>query len=163
VRGPQHDCHKGHVASSGEIVNIPDVYLDTRFNKEVDKLTGYRTRNMLCMPLRDMRGKIIGVTQIINKLPESSSFSKEDELLLMAFSALAAVTIEKSMLFKALQTTLRETSYMKNYLSMIMQSITNIVMTFDAKGKLVNEVLFRRQNCVCDANHSLSSSVADHR
>ncbi|KAJ3092805.1 hypothetical protein HK102_002372 [Quaeritorhiza haematococci] len=127
----------GHVASTGEVMNIPDAYNDPRFNRSVDQKTGFRTRNILCMPMRNTQGTIIGVTQIINKKPESSTFNKEDELLLMAFSALAAVTIEKSILFKALQVTLQETSQMKNYLSMILQSITNVVITLDERGRLM--------------------------
>ncbi len=42
----------GHVALTGEIVNIKDVYNDKRFNPELDKKSGYRTRSMLCVPIR---------------------------------------------------------------------------------------------------------------
>lgn len=57
----------GHVAESGEPVNIPDAYLDERFNKEIDVLTGYRTKALLCMPIKDCSGDVIGVAQVINK------------------------------------------------------------------------------------------------
>ncbi|KAI8852671.1 hypothetical protein BC829DRAFT_424823 [Chytridium lagenaria] len=117
IRIPMNKGIAGHVATTGE--------------------TGFKTRNILCMPMRNTQGEIIGVTQIINKLPETSTFSKEDELLLMAFSALAAVTIEKSILFKALQVTLHETSQTRNFLSMILQSITNVVITLDKNGRLL--------------------------
>ncbi|KAJ3118903.1 hypothetical protein HDU96_006554 [Phlyctochytrium bullatum] len=142
------DKEKGELWSSlaqgsGEI-RIPmnkgiAAYLDSRFNRTIDMKTGFKTRNILCMPMRNTQGEIIGVTQIINKLPETSTFSKEDELLLMAFSALgkAAVTIEKSILFKALQVTLHETSQTRNFLSMVLQSITNVVMTLDKSGRLL--------------------------
>ena len=50
--------------------------------------TGYRTRNILCVPMRNGTGEIIGVTQVINKLPEASSFSRDDEQQLCSFSAL---------------------------------------------------------------------------
>ncbi|KAJ3106152.1 hypothetical protein HDU97_006969 [Phlyctochytrium planicorne] len=140
------DKEKGELWSSlaqgsGEI-RIPmnkgiAAYNDTRFNRSIDMKTGFKTRNILCMPMRNTQGEIIGVTQIINKLPESSTFTKEDELLLMAFSALAAVTIEKSILFKALQVTLHETSQTRNFLSMILQSISNVVITLDKNGRLL--------------------------
>ena len=40
----------GHVLATGEPVNVADAYLDSRFNKSIDCLTGYRTRSLLCMP-----------------------------------------------------------------------------------------------------------------
>src|SRR5205814_2869533 len=43
----------GHVAMTGETINIEDAYADTRFNPEIDKRSGFRTRSMLCMPLRN--------------------------------------------------------------------------------------------------------------
>src|SRR5436309_1979844 len=43
----------GWVAQSGEVVNIADAYADERFQQEVDRRSGYRTRSILCMPLRN--------------------------------------------------------------------------------------------------------------
>ena len=53
----------GHVAQTGEVLNIPDAYQDPRFNPEVDRQSGYRTRSVLCAPVRKKDGKIIGVIQ----------------------------------------------------------------------------------------------------
>ena len=68
----------GHVAESGEPVNIPDAYQDDRFNREIDLLTGYRTRALLCMPIKDSNGDVVGVAQVINKL-NGESFTENDE------------------------------------------------------------------------------------
>jgi K+-sensing histidine kinase KdpD len=84
----------GHVAKTGEIINIPDAYADPRFNPEVDKATGYRTRNMLCMPLKNKDGKIIGVFQLLNKY--EGSFDEGDIQFLEALSAHASVAIENA-------------------------------------------------------------------
>lgn len=84
----------GHVAKTGEVINIPDAYADPRFNPEVDKSTGYRTRNMLCMPLKNKDGKIIGVFQLLNKL--EGSFDEGDVQFIEALSAHAAVAIENA-------------------------------------------------------------------
>ena len=55
----------GHVAQSGVTLNIPDVYRDERFNQDVDNMTGYRTRSMLCMPIKDAgSGEVMGVAQV---------------------------------------------------------------------------------------------------
>ncbi|MCA9072701.1 MAG: GAF domain-containing protein, partial [Planctomycetaceae bacterium] len=113
---------------SGEVLNIEDAYDDPRFNKEVDQRTGYRTKSVLCMPLRNKDGKTIGVTQIINK--HGGPFNKEDEELLSAFSAQAAIALENSMLFE-------ETLEVRNYLECILQSINQLVLTLDTGGKLV--------------------------
>lgn len=56
----------GHVAKTGESVNIHDAYKDPRFNPDVDKATGYVTRSILCMPIIS-RGKVIGVIELVNK------------------------------------------------------------------------------------------------
>lgn len=68
----------GHVAESGEPVNIPDAYQDERFNKDIDMQTGYRTKALLCMPIKDGHGDVIGVAQVINKL-DADRFSENDE------------------------------------------------------------------------------------
>jgi GAF domain-containing protein len=57
----------GTVGETGEIINISDAYSDGRFNAEVDKRTGYITRNMLCLPMRSS-GVVVGVVQLINKV-----------------------------------------------------------------------------------------------
>ncbi|HEY4613451.1 MAG TPA: ATP-binding protein [Bacteroidota bacterium] len=84
----------GHVAKTGEVINIPDAYADSRFNPDVDKATGYRTRNMLCMPLKNKDGKIIGVFQLLNK--SEGSFDEGDVQFIEALSAHASVAIENA-------------------------------------------------------------------
>ncbi|KAJ7345595.1 hypothetical protein JRQ81_001545 [Phrynocephalus forsythii] len=71
----------GYVAEHGETVNIPDAYQDRRFNDEIDKLTGYKTKSLLCMPIRNSEGEIIGVAQAINKTPGGAPFTDDDEKL----------------------------------------------------------------------------------
>jgi len=56
IRFPAEKGIAGHVATTGEILNIPDAYKDSRFNPEIDKKTGYLTRNMLTMPLKNREG-----------------------------------------------------------------------------------------------------------
>ncbi|HOV99171.1 MAG TPA: ATP-binding protein [Bacteroidota bacterium] len=86
----------GYVAETGETINIPDAYIDPRFNPEVDKQTGYRTKNMLCTPMKNKDGKIIGVFQLLNKL--DGEFDQEDIEFIDALSAHAAVAIENARL-----------------------------------------------------------------
>jgi hypothetical protein len=65
----------GHVATTGEHVVIADAYHDERFNKTVDVKTGFKTRNMICVPLKTKRGAVIGVVQLINKTTTGSLYA----------------------------------------------------------------------------------------
>ncbi len=57
------------------------------FNKDIDRKTGYKTRNIMCYPLIDNDGDIFGAIQAINKLRnKDSSFNNDDEELLSIFS-----------------------------------------------------------------------------
>lgn len=57
----------GMVAQTKEMINIKEAYQDARFNCEIDLKTGYKTNAILCMPICNYEGDIIGVAQIINK------------------------------------------------------------------------------------------------
>ncbi|HUG89622.1 MAG TPA: GAF domain-containing protein [Planctomycetaceae bacterium] len=118
----------GHVATTGEVLNIPDAYQDSRFNPEIDQKTGYRTQTILCTPLRNKEGEIIGVTQLINKA--GGQFTEEDEEIMGAFSAQAAVALENAMLFQ-------QSLEIRNYLESILDSIDHLVLTLDEEGRLV--------------------------
>jgi signal transduction histidine kinase/CRP-like cAMP-binding protein len=96
VRQPIGRGISGYVASTGESVNISDAYNDTRFNPEFDRQSGFKTRNILCVPMRDKGDRIIGVFQLINK--RDGAFDADDETFLKAFSIHAAIAIENSRL-----------------------------------------------------------------
>lgn len=91
----------GHVAQTGETLNIPDAYQDERFNPEVDRRTGYKTNSILCMPVKDREGVVIAVIQAINKL--DGVFSPQDEDFLRALSAQIQLAIENSTLYQDLK------------------------------------------------------------
>jgi K+-sensing histidine kinase KdpD len=86
----------GYVAKTGETVNIVDAYRDPRFNPEIDKRSGYKTLNVLCMPMRDKEGKIVGVFQLLNK--KQGSFTKDDEAFIDGLSVHAAIAVENARL-----------------------------------------------------------------
>ncbi len=67
----------GHAARHGEIVNLADAYASPLFNPEIDQRTGYRTRSLLCVPLRDDQGRVFAVAQVLNKR-DAGAFSDED-------------------------------------------------------------------------------------
>lgn len=65
IRIPVGQGIAGTVALSGDIINIPDAYNDPRFNPDIDTLTGFKTKSILCLPLRLSSGQVIAVLQVI--------------------------------------------------------------------------------------------------
>ncbi|MFI5251717.1 MAG: ATP-binding protein [Bacteroidota bacterium] len=86
----------GYVAAMGETINIPDAYADRRFNPDFDKKTGYRTKTILCMPMRNRDNKVIGVFQLLNKI--QGAFTKDDEEYIDALSVHASIAVENAQL-----------------------------------------------------------------
>ena len=82
IRVPSGVGIAGYVFQSGEVLNVPDVDQDPRFDKEAAKRTGYKTRSMLTYPIRNRRGKAIGVFQLLNKQEQPGHFTGEDEAFL---------------------------------------------------------------------------------
>ena len=127
IRVPRGIGIAGYVALSGQTVNIKDAYQDPRFNPEVDKRTGYKTKTILCMPLRNDEGEIIGVMQVLNK--KEGVFTEEDEQLLDALGSQTAIALENSQLFE-------EIRFMKNYNESILRTMKTAVVTLDPEGKV---------------------------
>jgi signal transduction histidine kinase len=101
IRIPLSAGIAGMVASTGTPVRISDAHADPRFNPEVDKKTGYHTRNILCAPMRNPRGQVIGVFQVLNK--RGGDFTVVDEQLLGSLSSQAAVAIANAQLYEEVQ------------------------------------------------------------
>ena len=81
IRLPLGSGIAGAVAQTGETVNVPDAYADPRFDRNVDLRSGYRTLNMLVVPVWDAVGRsVVGVLQVLNK--RSGPFERRDQMLL---------------------------------------------------------------------------------
>lgn len=128
IRMPNHLGIAGTVFTTGRSINIPHAYADLRFNPAFDKKTGYFTRSILCVPVVNKVGKVIGVTQVLNK--KGGPFNAEDEHRLKAFTAQISIALENASLFADVQK-------MKNYNDAILQSMTNGVITLDGDRKMV--------------------------
>ena len=128
IRLPNTAGIAGAVFSSAKSVNIPYAYADLRFNPAFDKQTGYFTRSMLAIPVTNKDGKVIGVTQVLNK--RGGPFTDEDEARLKAFTSQIAIALENAKLFEDVQN-------MKNYNESMLESMTNAVVTLDEDGKIV--------------------------
>ncbi|MBI3893302.1 MAG: GAF domain-containing protein, partial [Candidatus Wallbacteria bacterium] len=127
IRFPKTVGIAGHVATTGEPLNIKDAYESPLFNQAFDKKTGYRTKTILCMPIRNNAGEVMGVTQLINK--KKGIFTPDDEQLLKAFSAQAAIALQNAQLFD-------NVLHLKNYLESVLNNMSNGVMSVDTKKRL---------------------------
>jgi len=87
----------GHVAQTSKALLVNDPYNDARFNPEWDMTSGYRTRSILCVPMKNHLGTTIGVIQVLNK--KSGHFTDHDAVILAALATQAAISIDNSRLF----------------------------------------------------------------
>lgn len=104
----QYAC--AYCALHNETINVDDVYTNERFNwkgpREYDKMTGYRTRSMLVIPLENHDGKVIGVLQLINALDingEVCNFSENNEFITSSLASQAAISLSNMLMIRELE------------------------------------------------------------
>lgn len=88
----------GAVAKTGETIRIDDAYQDPRFDPSTDKRSGFRTRSILCAPIRNRVGQVVGVFQLLNR--RGGPFEAADVEFLEALSVDAALAIENAILHR---------------------------------------------------------------
>jgi adenylate cyclase len=128
IRIPADRGIAGAVFMSRQTENIVDPYSDPRFNKDVDRRTGYHTESILAMPIVNKAGECIGVTQALNK--HGGRFTAKDETRLAAFTAQIAIALENAKLFEDV---LNE----RNYNEGILRSTTDGIVTLDADDRIL--------------------------
>mgnify|MGYP001810072957 CR=1 FL=1 len=94
----------GHVAERRERLNIADAYDCAYFDQSFDRKTGYRTRSVLCMPLDDRQGGLLGVIQVLNK-KDGGIFTDDDESFLSTLSVQIAMLLENANLYRKIEHT----------------------------------------------------------
>ncbi len=90
----------GECARTRQVINVPDCYADPRFNQEVDRRTGYRTRCLMAVPLVGHDDSLEGVLQVLNK--NDGTFTEEDERVARTLGAQCAVALQRTRLLKDL-------------------------------------------------------------
>jgi len=95
IRLPLGKGLAGHAALTGETINVPDAYADPRFDRTVDRLTGFRTANILAVPVWGRDGRtVVGVIQVLNK--RAGSFERHDQILLERVAEAAGPVLERA-------------------------------------------------------------------
>lgn len=108
---PNHAMVSAHVALTGEVVNIPDVYdvegFDFTGTRAFDSKTGYRSKSMLVVPMRNHEDEIIGVLQLINAqdpiTKDTVPYSTADQELIISLASQAAIAITNTRLIYDLE------------------------------------------------------------
>jgi putative ABC transport system ATP-binding protein len=93
IRIPLGSGIAGSVAQSGEAIRIDDAYSDPRFNRDVDKQTGFRTRSILSLPIKNLDGEVFAVAQLLNR-KDGQPFDQEDEQRFAGFARSIGVIFE---------------------------------------------------------------------
>ncbi|HEY2944103.1 MAG TPA: ATP-binding cassette domain-containing protein [Vicinamibacteria bacterium] len=105
IRIPLRSGVAGHVVATGKAMNVASAYDEPLFNREVDQRTGYRTRNILCMPVVDDEGRVLGALSALNKAG-GGRFDEGDEQRFREFASSMTVILET---WRRLQRTHRKT------------------------------------------------------
>jgi phosphoserine phosphatase RsbU/P len=103
IRIPADKGIVGESAQTRELINVPDCYADERFNRDIDKRTGYRSRCMLTIPLIGYENSLVGVLQILNK--RDGVFNDQDEFIASALAAQAAVVLHRVKITETMRAT----------------------------------------------------------
>lgn len=84
----------GHCAASGETINVADPYSDSRFDPATDGRSGYRTENMLVVPVwgASTPKRVVAVIQVLNK--RDGTFERRDQMLLERIAGAAESSVE---------------------------------------------------------------------
>jgi len=93
VRIPLGSGIAGAAAKTGETIRIDDAYADARFNQNVDKQTGYRTRSLLSLPVKNQAGDVFAVAQLLNRR-DGQPFDQGDEIQFAEFIQSIGVILE---------------------------------------------------------------------
>jgi phosphoserine phosphatase len=98
IRFPANKGIAGETAQTCRLINVPDCYADPRFNREVDRQTGFVTRCLLSIPLLGIDNALVGVLQVLNK--RQGTFDEDDEKIATTLAAHCAVALQRTMLLE---------------------------------------------------------------
>ncbi|MBQ3819199.1 GAF domain-containing protein [bacterium] len=130
IRFPADKGLAGYVVKTGEPLNITDAYQDERFNPDIDKKTGYHTKTILCMPIKNNNQEIIGAFQVLNK--QNGVFTKSDEDLLVAIGGSASIALENAQLFE------QQKELYKEQKALFESFIDTLATSIDARDKITS-------------------------
>ena len=107
IESPHDQGVVGYVLTTGDSIIINNPYSDYRFNKEIDKNTGYKTNNIIALPLINSEGETVGVFQALNRIG-FDGFAQDDLKLLLFVTVYMSREIDAAILREELEETQNE-------------------------------------------------------
>lgn len=160
IRLPLSKGLAGYVAKTSETVNLEDAYQNPLFDPHIDKVLKYKTRTVLCIPVKQKDNKVIGVLQVVNKKGKGQ-FTSHDEWLFKSFAIFASNAISMVNSNKGIAPDIRFTENMKMF-NLAVENLSEgvIIITQDDDSVVVNPaakwMLGRRINKVLDKKNTIA-------
>ena len=123
----------GEVVNKGISILSDNPYENPLFNKDFDIKSGFKTRNLVCVPMRDLEGSIVGAFQVLNK--KEGRFTAEDELYLSAMAASTAIALENTLLHEEKKRKVEEMQKLYDDLY-----IAQNMIVWEAKHSTISEI-----------------------
>jgi signal transduction histidine kinase len=101
IRVPAGSGLVGSVMKDGKTLVLADAYDDARFNPEVDRLSGFKTRSVIAVPLQHVSGRMLGVIEVLDR--KINAFSPEDVSLVETVAAQIAAVLDNVFLLEELR------------------------------------------------------------
>lgn len=156
IRFPEGTGIAGQTISTGKPILIDDAYSSPLFNPNIDSKTGYKTKNILCVPMKNTQGKIIGCFEMINKI--DGQFTKEDESFLFAFGGQAAVAIESAILYGEKEKMIKDLSDTQAHLKQKMEQM-QIIYELEEKSNEITSNEDFITNVIHKAIHAIDADA----
>ncbi len=152
IRVPIGSGVAGSVIKNGRTAVLDDAYEDPRFNKEIDRRSGFRTRSMIAAPLLHASGKSLGVLQVLHR--KVNAFSAEDVAIVEAVAAQIAAVLDNVILYERLSQQNEELLVAKQELSQavsdldLLYEVEKAVSSADQQSDLLNGILEKAMRTV---------------
>lgn len=150
----------GYVAEKKQKVNIADAYQDPRFNKEIDEMTGCRTKCLLCMPILNYCDEVIGVAQIINKL-DGEYFTENDEKTFNDYLYFCGISLNNAQLFAKSVEEYKRNQQLLNLVGDICAEYSNFMSLIEVILSRATEILDCSYVCLGLLTPSKKDDTAD--
>jgi len=135
IRFPADKGIAGQVVQTGQSINVTDAYADARFNRQIDRQTGFVTRTILAVPMYNYSGQLMGVLEALNK--SDGCFEAYDQWLAVVLSAQAGVALQRQRLlveYAAKQKMQRDLDIARTIQQQILPKRAPKILGFDLAG-----------------------------
>lgn len=152
IRIPVNAGLAGHVVTSGKTVMLADAYADIRFNPEIDRLSGFRTRSLIAAPLRHVSGRILGAVEVLHRRVDA--FSAEDRNLVEGIAHQIAAVLDNVLLVEQLKNKAEKLTAAREELSSSLKDldalyeIERAISEATGTDDLLDTILLRTMNLV---------------